>query len=412
MPRGRCARRADPSSGPLPRAAHTVEGILVRVVLVAHYYPPHLGGLEAVVRQQAESFREAGHDVHVLTARHSRAVAREEDVEGIRVTRVPANNLLNNRWGLPFPIIGPRAVREFVRALRAADVVIVHEVQYLTSHVGAACAAARRIPIFLYQHVAVVSHDQKAIEAVQRFVYRTAGRAVARAARGVVTYNANVRQFVEQTLRVDPARVVQKYNGIDVEAFSSSDTARVELRRRLGVPDDRVVVVFVGRFVPKKGVHILLDARDPAFEIALVGTGLLNHPNVAAPGVHVLGACPPDEIPQILAGADVFCLPTTGEVFTLAMQEAMATGLPVVVAEDEGYADIALESNCVHFVQRDAASLRRALVDLAGDRPLRERSGHVARRFAREHFSWARNCAEDIEMVRRAVVPGAPPKLS
>lgn len=77
-----------------------------RVLLVSHYYPPHLGGIENVVRQEALHLAALGVEVTVLTSGER---AGTETADGVRVVRVAAWNGVERRTGVPFPVLSPRS---------------------------------------------------------------------------------------------------------------------------------------------------------------------------------------------------------------------------------------------------------------------------------------------------------------
>jgi D-inositol-3-phosphate glycosyltransferase len=357
----------------------------LRVLLVCHYYPPHVGGIENVVRDEAVRLAALGHEVVVLTS-GDRGGSTEEN--GFRVVRVAAWNGLERRIGVPFPVLSPGLLVQALRWAGWADVVHVHDCFYLTSWTAGVASALRRTPLVLTQHVATVDHPSVAVRTVQKLVYGVAGRALLRRARRVFTINEHVAQFVG-TLGAGPDKVSVLENGVDGELFSPArnEAERRATRERYGLPLDRILVLFVGRLVPKKGIGLLLEAADPDYDLVVVGGG-----DAAAlrgrPRVHHLGGRPTAEVAELYRACDVFALPTTGEVFTLVVKEAMSAGLPVVTTDEPGYGRYGLDGVSLALIPRDAGSLCSALVQLAGDAALRERMSLAARAFAAERFSW------------------------
>src|ERR1700741_4179049 len=95
-----------------------------RVLVVAHYYPPHLGGIEVVAQSVASGLARRGYAVSVLTS--SAAGLRGLCMEGgVRVRRVPALHWLE-RYGAPFPLFSPSLLWHAWRMTRRADVVQIH----------------------------------------------------------------------------------------------------------------------------------------------------------------------------------------------------------------------------------------------------------------------------------------------
>ena len=379
----------------------------MNVLVVIHYFPPHLGGLEEVGRNQAASLARAGHDVTVITCRHDRRIAKTERVEpGYTVRRVRAMNFVESRFGVTFPIVSPLLLLTLFRAARRADLVHIHEVLYPPSHAAALAAKLARRPLFITQHVAVVAFPNALVRAVQRVAYRLAGRRLFRQARGIVTYNANVRDFVIAQ-GADPSTVLLHHNGIDTDYFSptTDDEAR-RLRREYDLPVDRPVILFVGRLVPKKGYDILYEARSPAYFTLLAGNGYVDTGIRDDEDARFFGPANREQLRDLYRACDVFVFPALGEIFTLVMQEAMASGVPVVTTDDPGYAEYDLDRDGIAFVERSTSAVRAAIEEILGDEPRRRRMSAYSRGLAVERFSWESNFPDE-EAIYANAIPDA-----
>jgi glycosyltransferase involved in cell wall biosynthesis len=136
-------------------------------------------------------------------------------------------------------------------------------------------------------------------------------------------------------------------NGFDLARFAPSPERRRAARRMLGIARDDIVIGLVARIHPMKN-HVgfleaaaLVLAREPKARFLLAGAGAGDdHPSFAAlfpneavrARTLVLGAR--DDVPEIMAALDIFCLPSVhGEGFPNAVGEAMAMGVPCVVAD-------------------------------------------------------------------------------
>src|SRR4051794_2954000 len=323
-----------------------------------------------------------GHEVAYLA---SGAVRPDERAAGpapetpYRVVRVPALNAIEDRLGVPYPLFGPGLVRELRRELDRADVLHAHGFLYMS-----AVAALRmsRVPRVLTEHVGHVPYDSALLDRAEAAAIATIGRAAARAADALVYINDKVR---DELSRLAPGTRLERIeNGVDTDRYRPpSEGERERLRTELGW-DERPRALFVGRLVAKKGVDLALAAAATGdFELVVAGPGRL--PAGAPRNVTALGALPPARVAELYRAADAFLLPSRGEGFPLTVQEAMASGLPVVLAEDPAYrAHLEGAGRSAALLPPDGAVMAEAVSRLAGDRE----AGRDAAEHARRHFSW------------------------
>ena len=360
----------------------------MRIVTACHYYPPHVGGIEVVAQAQAESSAAAGHQVVVVTSAVGPSPIAAPG--GVSVIRTRAWNGLEDRVGIPFPLVGVRYGRSVWAAIGRADVVHIHDVFYVSSHLAGLFALLRRKPLFVTQHVGLVDHPNRAVVAIQRMLYATIGALLFRRARAVVTYNANVRATVARY--APTARILEVRNGIDTETFTPvSPDEKDRLRRRYGLPTGRPIALFVGRLVAKKGYEELYRARSDGYLTVFVGGG--KPPPGLADDADAVFVGPVDraELVDYYRLSDLYVLPAIGEIFTLTMQEAMACGLPVVTSNDPGYDGYPFDRNAIRLTPRSPEALRQAIVSFLDDRHAWSAASAYCRQFAVEHFSWDAN---------------------
>jgi glycosyltransferase involved in cell wall biosynthesis len=358
----------------------------VRVLIVSSYFPPHVGGVEVVAERQAQQLAGAGHDVVVATSRPDRGHAPDERRDGYRVLRLPVRNGIEERFGIPYPLVGPAFVGALRRLVRWSEVVHVHDVLYQPSQTAALLADRLRRPLFATQHVGPVNHPHPLVRRVEHLVGTVAGRYVWSRAQRVVAYNPMVAAHL--TARGVPReRVVHSSIGVDTDRFRPGP-AEAGLRAELGLPTDTPLVLFVGRLVDKKGYRHAVQAVGPGHHVVLVGSG---RPAVSAPpGATFLGPLPQDRLLTLYRSATVLLLPSTGEVFPLVAQEAMACGLPVVLTDAPGYAAYRPDRRLLRLVPPEPTLLRREVEAVVADPVLRTEMAGYVRQFALTHFAAGR----------------------
>lgn len=179
-------------------------------------------------------------------------------------------------------------------------------------------------------------------------------------------------------------------HAVDNDFFQQQRAAlrprRGELRRRLGAPDDAVLLLYAGRLAPEKRLGDLLEALrrlgDPRAWLALAGEGRERgrlEQRAAALGLKQVlfaGFQTQAQLAEYYAAADVFVLPSEREPWGLVLNEAMNFGLPAVVSERVGAApDLVLPGTGRTFPPGDVEALAACLRPLVADAGLRARLG-------------------------------------
>lgn len=347
----------------------------MRVLLVSANFRPHVGGIERFTENLASGLGARGHEVRVVCCRYAGAPRREE-LDGFSVERIPSTFVLDRRLNIPYPVPSPPSLLGVLRrGVAEADVVHVQDVLYATSAPALLLARRRSVASVVTQHVGFVPQRARLVDAVERGALATIGRC-ARAATIVATLNAAVAEWVEEQWGLDDVRVLP----VGIPAPPGRTRDRAELRRSFGLPAERFVALFVGRDVPKKGLDVFLAATDPSYDLVAV-----TDRSQAADGVTTFPFMSPERLYELLACVDAFVLPSEAEGFPVSLQEALASGLPVVTTFQPGYEHY-LSPEDVVYVERDSRSVREALTTLAAQPELRLRFAERARAVAERHF--------------------------
>jgi glycosyltransferase involved in cell wall biosynthesis len=160
---------------------------------------------------------------------------------------------------------------------------------------------------------------------------------------------------------------------------------RAQLRDELGLPVDAALVLFVGRFVPKKGFPLAAAAASDDYRIVFVGGD--RPPDVIDERLVFLGALPAEEMPRVYRCVDAFVVASVGEC-PLTVLEAMSSGLPVLLNEDPALHSPWTAGPGVRFVDLAAGELPGALAEVLADRAAAQAIGAEGRRHVLEAFSW------------------------
>ncbi|HEU5258361.1 MAG TPA: glycosyltransferase family 4 protein [Vicinamibacterales bacterium] len=362
----------------------------MRIGIVTHNYPPHLGGLETIVHELTRGFARR-HDVIVVsTAWQGRSGVTIED--GATVHRLPAWHGAEAR-GVPYAMpLGPGVMRAIV-ALRSCDVLHAHGSLYFTTLL-ALVARRRRVPLFLTEHVGFVRYPSPVLNAVQQVAWAFIGAPVVRRSAKVIAYNSRVHEWIAAGFGDRTVTFIS--NGVDTVRFHPrSAEERRTARARLGLPEGDVLALFVGRAAQKKNLDAVLEFSAKEYGLVVCGAD-----RTLGPDVHDLGAVPYAAMPDVFAAADFLLHAATGEGFPVSVQEAMSSGLPVTILWDEGYAG-SVDRNAVVAVA-SLEELRQAAVRLAIAPGLREEFGCRSREYALRNWSWDSTVERHLDLFRDA----------
>ena len=377
-----------------------------RLLVVSPYYASHGGGVEIVAEHVASGLANEGFEVAWAASDCDEPPAPS----GVECIPMPSTNAIERRAGVPLPLWTPAALRKLWNAVRSADAVMVHESLYLPSLAACAFARACRKPLLLVQHVGEVPYRNPALRALVRAGnVVAAGLAHAWASR-VVFISAVVRDY----FGAGHGRLGDKWrlipNGLATELFRGlAGQDRATGRSNLGLAADRPVVLFVGRFVEKKGLALIrqLASQRPHWQWVFVGSGPIDPAGWNFAHVRVVGRVAQAQLPAWYRAADLLVLPSVGEGFPLVVQEAMACGLPVAGPTETAHALPGVAGHA-YFANpgEDAEATERwlHLLDEALGAPVESKRLAVAQ-FAHEHWSWQRcvHAYRDVlnEMLRR-----------
>lgn len=199
-------------------------------------------------------------------------------------------------------------------------------------------------------------------------------------------------------------------NGRDPFRFRPDPIARERIRAELGATDEQVVVLAVSRLVWHKGYPELAAALPEVPHAALWVAGerlssdrgpdmtALLHDAGLGERLRLLGYR--EDVPALMAAADIFVLPSRFEGLPMSVIEAMLTGLPVVAANVRGPAEQVVPDVTGLLVPAgDASALATALARLAADPALRTRMGSAGRQRALERYDEAKVIARTLDLL-------------
>jgi glycosyltransferase involved in cell wall biosynthesis len=236
-----------------------------------------------------------------------------------------------------------------------------------------------------------------------------AHRALARALHRIVAVSDFVRRRLLASGHMRDDEVVRVYNGVrQVEAIDGA--RRAASRGRLGVGEDRLLLVAAGNLIREKGFDVLLEAMSGSarwsLRIAGEGPELGHLQKLAADrGVDARFLGRRDDVPELMACADVVAVPSVWhEAFGFTVAEAMRAGRPVVASNIGGIPELIEDGRTGILVPAgNSAQLRSRLRQLSASPALRARLGAAAAVDAGERFGVERMARQMLEQVQGAM---------
>jgi glycosyltransferase involved in cell wall biosynthesis len=390
----------------------------MRIALLSYRSKPHCGGQGVYVRHLSRELVALGHTVEVFSG-----PPYPELDPGVALTEVPSLDLYRE----PDPFRVPRLrefrdlvdVEEFLTmctagfpepktfstrvarllAERADEFDVVHDNQVLGRGM---LDIAERLPMVTTIHHPI-THDRRidlaqATTRRQRLTLRRwygflrmQGQ-VARQMRFILTPSESSRRDAARDFGIDPARMRVILLGVE-ERFRPPTTPRVPGR----------IMAMASADAPMKGIATLLEAfaklrvERPELELVLVSrpvpggrTEQIIDQLGLEGSVRFVHGLSDDELVELMGSAELACVPSLYEGFSLPTAELMACATPLVVSRAGAIPEVVgPDGECADLVEPgDVGELEHAIAALLDDPERRDRMGAAGRRRVEEKFSW------------------------
>jgi glycosyltransferase involved in cell wall biosynthesis len=368
-------------------SAHPAAHNRLRILFCTLGYHPGPGsGAEHQARLQADELVRRGH--HVTVVCPSYAGVSSGWVGGVFVRRLPWLRRWLQTWTWSYlPVLAVFLVFR----VRRFDLVHVHYAGVQADVVSLVAGLLRR-PIYVKLGGGGRERELRPIRLVA-WLTRSAG--VRRATRVQATSDQIAAGLLE--LGVPRKRIVRLPNGLDTARFlEPCEKDQVAARQALGLPADRVIVLYAGRFARVKGVADLLDTWTVTSQLqdavlVLVGSHELAVDDPIGPveeNERVIVRDWTKDIRDYYRASDIFVLPSHGEGMSNALLEAMACGLAVVATRVGAAPEMIRDGIDGLLVEPgDRLGLGVALSRVVQDPGLRKQLGHATASTVRDRYT-------------------------
>ena len=329
----------------------------MRIVKIINSFYPHIGGGEKQAERVAAELVKRGHTVTVLT-RLKPGLRTVELRNGVRVVRVEGSSRWSYARSMLTWIARERHNIDLLHAYQTATPLVVGSIARALWRLRIVCTPMTYAPELFWI-------DGRS-GLIRRVLFKHTDVWMAKSHEILSVLKSYAGE----------SRVVYIPNGVDTELFKPA---------RSGPPKDRPIVLYVGRLEDPKRVDLLLKAWSrksyPGY-LCIAGTGshsarlMKLASRMKLSDVRFLG--PQDDVPGLLAQADVFVLPSDAEGMPNALLEAMSSGL-ACIGSRVGAIPSLLNNGVGLCVDNTVDDWIQAIDKLLSNRRLRERCGHLAR---------------------------------
>ncbi|MFC5719993.1 glycosyltransferase family 4 protein [Streptomyces gamaensis] len=416
----------------------------LRIALLTYKGNPFCGGQGVYVRHLARELAALGHSVEVIGAQPYPVLDDPDPAApgGVRLTELPSLDLyrqpdpfrtprreefrdwidaleVSTMWtgGFPEPLTFSLRARRHLAA-RRGEFDVVHDNQTLgygllggPEALGAPLVTTIHHPVTVDRKLDLdAAADWKRRASVRRWYgFTRMQKRVARRLPSVLTVSGSSRQEIVTHLGVDPRRVHVVPIGADTELFSP-DPAVAEVPGR--------IVTTSSADVPLKGlVHLVealavVRARHPHAHLVVVGKRPGSGPVATAirrcgldGAVEFVKGISDAELAGLVRSAQIACVPSLYEGFSLPAAEAMATGTPLLATTGGAIPEVAGPDGetCLAVPPGDPGALASGLERLLANEHLRQRLGAAGRERVLARFTWRRAAIGTAEHYRAAI---------
>ncbi|WP_164689246.1 glycosyltransferase family 4 protein [Herpetosiphon llansteffanensis] len=357
----------------------------LHVAMIIQGYFPRIGGAERQLAALAPFLAAEGVAISVLTRRYA-GFKPFEMIDNVPVHRLP----------IPGPV--PTAALVFTAAAipllwrLKPNLVHAHE---MFSPATTAIAAKQALGL----PYAVTAHRSGPLGDVLRMQQRPFGKGrlerITKTADAFFTISREIDHEFDQILGIEAERRHYVPNGVDPEKYHPISTeAKIALRRELNLPSEGPITLYAGRLSEEKRVRYLVEAwpavraKHPDASLLILGQGPEEAALKAKSSAGVIFGGAVHNVPPYLQAADVFVLPSIAEGFSVAMLEAMASELAVIITDVGGARDAINDGqNGLIIPPDDQPALEQALLAVLGNAAARQRMGQTARQRVQQEFA-------------------------
>ena len=389
--------------------------------VIPYFFPASAyGGPVPIVYWICRNLVELGHEVTVFTTdaytpkeRLRMITGKPVNVDGINVYYF--KNINNNLAYSKRMFISPGLIPVAKRMVKNFDIIHLHDFYTFHNVVVGFFANKYKVPFVITPHGALDPVRRKQKNILKEIYINLWGQRLLRdAERIIVTAQAEVEQCLLGETERDKIEVVP--NGVTLSEFQGL-YSREKIRKKYHLSRNDKVIVFLGQIHRVKGLDLLvkvfsrLAKENSRVKLLIIGPDsgylptlkdLIKRKKIPRNKIVFTGLLTGKEKFSLLASGDIFVYPSYSEGFAVAILEAMAAGLPVLITDKCYFPEVAEKGTGI-IVSPSEKEIYGALLKLLSDSQLRRKMGKNAQKLIRQKFVWPK-IAKRLEKIYYQVV--------
>jgi len=323
------------------------------VMMLSWEFPPRIiGGISPHVYYLSKSLARNGIKVYVVTCDFPGA-PQHEVVDGVEIFRIDSYKNPSPDFATWVYLMNVNMQKEAAALVNSLDgkVDVFHAHDWLVANAGIGLKHVFRKPLLATMHSTEIGRRNGIHFDYERMIHETEAWLTYEAWR-VICCSDYMVSHVRWAFGLPADKLVMVPNGVDTEAYATTkDDDLGRFRSKFALPEEKIVL-FVGRLVHEKGVHVLVNAVPKVLEkvnakFIIVGNGYMKEQlsNIVknmgfAHKVIFTGFVDDETLKKLQKCADVSVVPSLFEPFGIVAIEAMAAKSPVVVSDTGGLSEI------------------------------------------------------------------------
>ncbi len=366
----------------------------MKILFISDVYFPRVNGVSTSIETFRRNLHLLGHTVHLIAPDYGTPAADETGILRVPARRVPfdpEDRFMSYGW----------VMKQFDR-FRSEQYDLIHvQTPFVAHYLGVKLSYLLDIPCIETYHTFFEEYLYHYIPLLQKWFTRSLAKRFSRhqgnSLDGMVIPSRPMQRVLQDYGIQTTMEVIA--TGIEPESFVPGD--RVAFREKFGIPQDRPVLLFVGRVAHEKNISFLIkvvdqvrrQVEDVLFVIAGEGPARASleqevRKRAIGENVRFIGYLDRHtELNNCYSAADIFIFSSRTETQGLVLLEAMAQGVPVVSTAELGTRDVLQDGAGVWIAQEELPDFSNNVVKMLGHAQVRGELGELGRAYANEWSS-------------------------